>query len=231
MRARLLDWNAEATPPSLDPSPWITPHEGFHGDLKTYLLGLLCIGLGELEAAESHQAQLARASADSAEILASDLGGRAERSERTRQARGVAHLLAQSIRAMSLRSEGRFEEALTCFEETGHVMPLELGLMHSSPLLSQALERYVRAEILYELGRHEEAYRWYETAGFHSLYDVIFLAPSYLRRAEIHERRGESQEALGHYRRFVTLWQECDPELRDRVDSARRSIARLEAAL
>jgi tetratricopeptide (TPR) repeat protein len=80
---------------------------------------------------------------------------------------------------------------------------------------------------LRDLGRDDEALRWYATQGQSTIPDLIYLAPAHLRQAEIHERRGDRAEAIADYRRFVELWSECDPELRPLVDDARRHLARL----
>ncbi|MBA4160043.1 MAG: hypothetical protein H0X65_21640 [Gemmatimonadetes bacterium] len=85
-------------------------------------------------------------------------------------------------------------------------------------------ERYLRAELLAALGREEEALRWYASFPAPSAYDVYYLAPSHLRRAEIHERRGEREQAAEHYRRFVELWGNADPELQPLVREARRRL-------
>ena len=47
------------------------------------------------------------------------------------------------------------------------------------------------------------------------------------RLAELEEERGNADAAVRHYRRFLELWSDADPELRDQVTSARRALARL----
>jgi len=47
------------------------------------------------------------------------------------------------------------------------------------------------------------------------------------RLAELEEARGNADAAVRHYRRFLELWSDADPELRDQVTSARRALARL----
>ena len=86
----------------------------------------------------------------------------------------------------------------------------------------------MRAEVLRAMGQNPDALRWYETASKHSSFDVVYLAPSYLRRAEIYEQLGEKKKAIEHYRRFLELWKECDPELRPTFEKAQISLARLE---
>ncbi len=84
--------------------------------------------------------------------------------------------------------------------------------------------RYLRAELLYQEGRLEEALRWYA-----SLAEVseFLLGPSYLRRAEIYEQLGETENAITYYTRFLDLWQDADPELQPQVEQARQRLDRL----
>lgn len=57
--------------------------------------------------------------------------------------------------------------------------------------------------------------------------DAGLLAPRHLRLAGIHERLGDRARAMHHYRRLVTIWRDCDPELRPIVQDVERRIARL----
>jgi tetratricopeptide (TPR) repeat protein len=47
------------------------------------------------------------------------------------------------------------------------------------------------------------------------------------RLAELEEARGNTEAAIEHYRLFLELWSDPDPELRDQVASAERALARL----
>ncbi|HUF26156.1 MAG TPA: hypothetical protein VMM18_04150 [Gemmatimonadaceae bacterium] len=60
------------------------------------------------------------------------------------------------------------------------------------------------------------------------MHDLIYLAPSHLRRAAIHERLGETERAAENYRRFIELWRDCDPGMRPALNGARRRLALLE---
>lgn len=57
--------------------------------------------------------------------------------------------------------------------------------------------------------------------------DQAALAFVLQRLAELHEGRGDVAEAAAYYGRFVTLWDQADPELQPRVEAARRSLIRL----
>lgn len=69
--------------------------------------------------------------------------------------------------------------------------------------------------------------RWYASFESLSTYDLIFVAPSHLRRAEIYDRLGDDSRAAEHYARFVDLWRHADPDLRPMVDSAKQRLSRL----
>jgi tetratricopeptide (TPR) repeat protein len=47
------------------------------------------------------------------------------------------------------------------------------------------------------------------------------------RLAELEESRGDIDAAIRHYRRFLELWSDADPEFQYQVDAARRALARL----
>lgn len=85
------------------------------------------------------------------------------------------------------------------------------------------------AEALRETGQDADALAWYGSFAEHSLYAIVYLAPSHLRRAEIHDRRGELDQALEHYRRFLSLWSNSDPELAPLVEQARVRVRTLRA--
>jgi tetratricopeptide (TPR) repeat protein len=174
----------------------------FSPDLKDLIMGLLRARRGDTVAALGH----------------------AERLERVRGPHGLTRFAAASaltLRAEVARAGGRREEALALLERA----PIFASL--SAVVPSRAYERFLRAELLRDLGRDDEALRWYATQGQSTIPDLIYLAPAHLRQAEIHERRGDRAEAVADYRRFVELWSECDPELRPLVEDARRHLARL----
>jgi tetratricopeptide (TPR) repeat protein len=88
-------------------------------------------------------------------------------------------------------------------------------------------ERFLRAELLRQLGREEEALGWYSSfqlLGFHA---AIYRGPSHLRRGEIYEQAGDREKALEHYSLFIKWWKEADPEFQPQVEEVRRRMARL----
>jgi tetratricopeptide (TPR) repeat protein len=91
--------------------------------------------------------------------------------------------------------------------------------------LNQAHDRFLRAGLLEELGRPEEALDWYASFGWDG--DVFYLGPGQLRSAEIYERLGEREKAALYYKRFIDRWRDCDPELRPILAGAEQALVRL----
>lgn len=89
-----------------------------------------------------------------------------------------------------------------------------------------ARERYLRAEALAAAGHVREAITWLETFPDPAGYDVWFLGPALLRRAQLHTSLGERQAARRTYERFIALWQGADGELAGAVKDARAALAR-----
>jgi hypothetical protein len=87
---------------------------------------------------------------------------------------------------------------------------------------AEVSDRFLRAELLHLLGRDEQAIGWYRSIAERAPYELAYLAPSELRLGRIYEVRGDAVEAGLHFRRFVALWREADPELRPLVLEAQR---------
>jgi serine/threonine-protein kinase len=185
----------------------IAAHNGLHEHLLTYLLGLLSARLGDLAEAER-------------------LAGELEKLTNPGGVESLSGDLALGLRARVAIRRGRPEVALRLLERARmqRVYP-----MISSPFISQPLERYLRAALLEEVDRLDDALRWYSSFSDASVYDRVFVAPSHLRRAEIYERRGQYEEAARHYGRLVELWADADPELQPQVQRAQDRLAALSA--
>ncbi|MEO8347545.1 MAG: hypothetical protein ABI610_01435, partial [Acidobacteriota bacterium] len=123
------------------------------------------------------------------------------------------------------RVQGKPAEALETLEpllaQTKN--PLE------SPFVSEAYERFSRAELLYELGHYPQALRWFDHLSESSVFEFAYLPLSHFWRAEIRNRQGDSKNAAANYKAFIELWGDCDPELRPKVVFARERLERLTA--
>ncbi|HEX5855513.1 MAG TPA: hypothetical protein VFZ57_07825, partial [Thermoanaerobaculia bacterium] len=139
--------------------------------------------------------------------------------------KSLAADFAASVRAQVDRLQNRPAEALKRLEpilaETKN--PLE------SPFVSEAYERFTRAELLYELGRYPEARGGFDHLVESSVFEFVYLPLSHLWLGEICDRQGDSKNAAAHYKAFVDLWRDCDRDLSPMVELARHKLEALTA--
>lgn len=133
---------------------------------------------------------------------------------------------SRGIRAHVAWRRGQDSDALALLEGS-HLEVSWAQRLAPSPFLSQNFERYLRAQLLDMVGRHEDALGWYECVTGDFTHEVIFLAPSYLRRAQIHDRRGDYARAREFYQRFISLWRGSEPEEALVVQDAHQRLIRL----
>jgi tetratricopeptide (TPR) repeat protein len=211
IRRDIEAWDTEvhaAVPPTTGLAAALRPH------LRVYLLGLLSSRLEENDRAMRHAQEL-------------------ERLPVPDQARSVVAGLSATVRAdVALRS-GRPAEALSVLQSANGEVPLEL--VYVRPFVNvreytQEHARFLRAEALLALGRHDEARRWLETSFQGSQSELVFLAPVHHRLATVYEQRGDQARAAKHYRSFTTLWRDSDPSLQARVKAAEAALRRLGAS-
>jgi tetratricopeptide (TPR) repeat protein len=183
----------------------IEVHRLAHPYLRLYLLGMLSARLGQPAAALGYAAELERADSSSPlGVFAGDQG--------------------QFVRAEVAWQGGRPEEALTLLDQARYWTTDSRRTQHGdSPFFNQLHERFARAELLYALGRHEEALPSYRALS----YDFLYNGPAHLRLAQIYERRGERQKAIEHYSRFLELWRDSDPALQPLGQQARQALTSL----
>jgi class 3 adenylate cyclase/tetratricopeptide (TPR) repeat protein len=180
---------------------------------RQYLLGLLGTRLGSAGGAIT-----------AAETLENWPGTSVESS--------IGIFLARHLRAHAALQRGNKEEALRILSETSALLPeMPASELWLSPFLWHAYERWVRAELLYEFNRLEEASKWhYSLAKGPSWLSLPFAPVSHRRLAEIHEQLGRTDQAIGHYERFIEFWQECAPTLRPAVTKARQQMEHLNSS-
>ena len=53
------------------------------------------------------------------------------------------------------------------------------------------------------------------------------LPAAHERLGQLYEAKGNTAKAVEHYRAFIELWKNADPELQPRVAGARRRLAML----
>lgn len=134
----------------------------------------------------------------------------------------LAWSLAASLRAREALSAGQHSAALAALESARWERAASLSV-------AEAADRYLRADLLRELGREEEAIGWYRAIAERASYELVYLAPAQYRLAQIYDHRGERAEAAMRYRRFLELWQDPDPELLPVVAKARQRLVALAA--
>ncbi|MGH7597281.1 MAG: CHAT domain-containing protein, partial [bacterium] len=206
IRASVEQLSANTTASATPATDYFGVHDDLHPHLRSYLVGLLSIRLGQGEAAIEYANALEQ------------LGG-------APVAITLAGDLAQSLHAQVARYLAQPADALVLLEQNKMESSYELAV--ASSFYAQSYERYLRASLLHELGRLDEALNWYNSFGEFSVYDLACLAPSHLQRGEIYETMGEREQAIQHYTRFITLWQNCDPELKPMITNAEARLAQL----
>ncbi len=165
VRDALLAWDADAVAPS--GFLVFAMHNALHPHLRRYLLALLEVRLGNLAAADGHAAALAALPVPPGSTLPEQLLGGA--TARIAWARGEPAAALAILEAE--HSEAWFQ------------------LTVASPFHSQAFERFMRAELLRELGREEAAAGWYRGMAERSPYELVYRAPAAERLAGITRSR------------------------------------------
>jgi tetratricopeptide (TPR) repeat protein len=139
-------------------------------------------------------------------------------------------LLAQgdSARARSMRGRawtlrGRIAAAHDSIDEAIANLRRGLSMINATWTGPRDLDRYWLAHLIQDRDGEEEAI---------SVYGSLYWNPwaeamAYLHRAELHERRGELDEAARYYARFIDMWADADDHLQPRVEAARRALERI----
>ena len=205
LRTALATWDAGPTPPSA--SPVFGIHNGFHPQLRLYLLGLVSVRLGDAAAALAYADSLTAIPADSIKAL-------------------LGQNLAHAVRARVIARRGDVNGALA---ELGQPwIDPRTHRSHYSSILAQVGDRYFRAELLQKAGRLAEALDAYSAVSDYSLDGLMYLPLSSLRRGDIYLQMRDRPQAIAHYQRFVDLWKDCDPRLAPLRNAAVTKIASLQ---
>ncbi len=196
LHARLTTWTSPdaSTDRLLDES-----YAGHEALVRFYLLGLLALRMDREAEALEHAARL-----DS--LVTERDTGTAPRD------------LAAGIRARVARAHGEPREALRLLEAAERRVPF--GLHWHNVILGQKAERQIRAQLLADLGRHEEAYRWFES--LRTGMSVQLDAVSHLGAARSLRALGRDEEAVAAYDLFLQATSECETGFAPLVADARR---------
>ncbi len=135
------------------------------------------------------------------------------------------HNTARCIRAEVARLQGNGAEALA---EAENILPDLWTVPNPGNIIwSNAYGRYLRALLLEEAGRTDEALRWYGSLGMPEAGEFVYSAFKHRKMGEIYEQLGEREKAIEHYERFTELFAECDEEFRPLVTVTERKLAEL----
>jgi tetratricopeptide (TPR) repeat protein len=93
--------------------------------------------------------------------------------------------LLLELQAGIARAEHRSEEALHLLEQSWPQLWFQLTV--ASPFFSLASHRFLRAELLREMGRLDEAAGWYRSIAERSPFELIYAAPARVRLLGIGE--------------------------------------------
>jgi serine/threonine-protein kinase len=130
---------------------------------------------------------------------------------------------SRSTRGQSLTLRGRMAAAHDSVDAAIDYLRRGLAMINATWTWPRDLDRYLLANLIEDRGGEEEA-----MAIYGSLYWSPFSeALGYFHRAEIHERRGEREEAVRYYVRFLSLWGDADEHLQPRVETAKSALERL----
>jgi tetratricopeptide (TPR) repeat protein len=206
LEGELARFDASSVADSASANTFISMHDHLHPVVRLYLLGATEARLGRIDKALERAAALEREP-----VLA--------------ERKGIAVNLAASLRAQAALARGDRRGALALLEASPNDVSYNLGI--ASPFIARPQDRFARAELLEAAGKNEEALAWYGSLEGFAIYDLIYLPLSLLHRGRICEKLGRKDEAAAHYRRFLDLWRDADPELKPMVEEAKAALDRL----
>jgi tetratricopeptide (TPR) repeat protein len=160
VRRSLEEWEPLGAAPSM--SVAFAMHNDLHPALRLYLLGLVDLRLGDMPSAVELENRLG--------ALVSSTGG-------------LGPSLLVELQAAIARVQGRPEEAIRILERSHPQLWYQLTV--ASPFYSLASQRYLRAELLREVGHLEEAAGWYRSIAQRSPYELIYTGPAQQRLVDM----------------------------------------------
>ena len=203
VRDTLQQWDPSAVPPcaDADATGFLCTHQEDYPLLKEFFLGIVSGRLGDGEAALKHASVV-----ENWDIPTDDPYLPAD--------------LAHGIRALVDHLDGREEDALAQLDSLSNER--NMLRVRASNVYDMVQQHFLRAEVLKEMGRYEEAVQWYTAAADAA---APLVPASHVRIGEIHEQRGETDQAVERYSAFIDMWAGADPEMRPLVDDVRNRIA------
>ena len=151
------------------------------------------------------------------------LAKRLEAAEVPPQYQAITQRLAGEIRVQVAARRGDARQALALLEKLDPTTMLEL---YWSPI-GGAHNPYWRAELLYQLGRDDDALVWLENGFASTAIEHFTYGYTNLRQGEIYERTGDRTAAAKHYAKAIADRGDADAPLLTEVPRARERLAAL----
>jgi len=171
-------------------------HQGAILDIQLYMNGVLAVRENDLN----------RATAISDNLLR-----RAETASDSSDAFSFAHRL----QGYAYAQNEEWDEALRAFDLGFRKLPL--SITDHSRWITDAAARWTRGQVLYELGRTEEAILSIQSIHDGYMYvDMTWLGPIYFQRGQWEEELGQIDKAIDTYSRFLELMEDADPFMDER---------------
>ncbi|MGH7541741.1 MAG: hypothetical protein ACRELC_12150 [Gemmatimonadota bacterium] len=199
------DSSLAAVPPVRGEPTWPATRGERASRLDRFRRAVMCSRAGDFDAALSAAVHLEQAEADP-DLPSGRLLGRIVRAH-------VAWLRGLPDDAADLLDEepGETQGALTGAEGV------------------ESFQRYLRAIVLADAGKSEEALQWFGSFEGQHIQHLVFLAPAHFHQAHLLEELGRRDAARRHYWTFLRLWREADPELGAMRWEAVRNLTALRA--
>jgi DNA-binding SARP family transcriptional activator len=134
----------------------------------------------------------------------------------------LGHSLTQSLLARLALHRGQAARALSLLERAQ-------WQRNPVPTVAETDDRFLRAELLHQLGRDEEAAGWYRSIADRSSHELVYLALAQYRLGQIRDRQRDHRGMLAYYQRFLDLWRDAEPDV-PFLAEARRRVAELGAS-
>ena len=130
---------------------------------------------------------------------------------------------ARNLRGLALVYSGQIAAAQGDADTAIDYLRRGLSLIPGNWNSERNFHRYTLASLIQDGGDELEALRIYGSL----YYSPELEALGYLRRAQLHERRGEREDAVRYYGWFLDLWVDADSHLQPQVELGREALARL----
>jgi DNA-binding SARP family transcriptional activator len=199
IRAEVTSWNGEGHPAEAPLDS--VAHTVAHPFLRLHRLGLISLRVNDTATASA---------------IANQLDDFA-RQEPTAE---FARLLAASLRAHLAAARGRSREALTLLENAP-------GARVATTTSLESYDRLLRAQMLEQLGRDDDALGFYSQIGIRSPFELALVWQAELGMARIHVKRGNSAMGARYYRSVAARLKDADPSLRAVREDAEQQAAAL----